>query len=97
MFSDNKKRQSKPNLNDSYSVSSVQLNRAVNLSNFDEEFEINDCLKFNEYITKTLYLFQIEVMLITKLFDSEKLMASRILERIFDPVLKFLFAETEVN
>ncbi|CAF0945163.1 unnamed protein product, partial [Brachionus calyciflorus] len=93
--SDIRKKTPKSNLNDSYSNSSVQLKNMANLYQIDEEHEINECLKFNEIVLKTLSMFQLEVKFIYKLLESDNFIATRVLERIFDPVLRLLHVETE--
>lgn len=69
----------------------------TNISNFDEENEVNDCSKFTQLIEKTLLAFQIEVKFIFKLIESDKQMAMKLLGCIYEPVLRFLNTESEVS
>jgi hypothetical protein len=63
---------------------------------FDQDFDLNDCPKFIQSVKKTLTMFIIENKFISKLFDKEKTIGSKILERIYDPVMNFLNQEAEV-
>ena len=91
------------NLNDSINNSnnsSTFIN--VNSSGFKEvhDFETTDCIKFIQCAHKASDLFKIENKFIAKVIqissnENSKIIASKILDRIFDPVLKFLANDAE--
>lgn len=64
---------------------------------FEEDFETTDCAKFIEMIQKTEKMFTIENNLLNRILEDDRMMARKILERIYDPVLRFLHNEAEVN
>ena len=74
------------------SSSSGGINR-----NTDQEFETTDCEKFVRAVKKSLYMFITDFKFIEMLTDGKEkqMVATRILERIFDPVLSYLIHEVE--
>ncbi len=69
---------------------------------FDLETELSNCVKFVQCMRKTLAMFNIENKFISKVFDdnssnsNDRVTACRILNRIFDPVLKLLTNDANV-
>ena len=65
---------------------------------YEQDFEASDCVKFVHCVRKSLKMFNIENIFISKIFDSDqRVILHKILERIFDPVLIFLKEEAEVS
>lgn len=91
---DLKRKQSKVNMdqmghsgNRSQSVAAVV---------FEQDFEQSECVNFIYCARLSLRMFYIENIFIGELFDAnQKMVAHKILERLFDPVLKFLRGEAE--
>jgi hypothetical protein len=91
------------NLNDSLNGggnSSVSGN--LNLSGIREvnDFETTDCVKLVQCMRKALIMFKIENSFISKIIesnssDNKKILTSKILNNIFDPVLRFLSNDAE--
>ena len=74
----------------------------LNLSGIREvqDFETTDCTKLVECMSKALSMFQIENRFISKIIesnssDNKKILTSKILNNIFDPVLRFLSSDAE--
>jgi hypothetical protein len=65
----------------------------------EQDFESADCIKFTSCARQALQMFNIENILLYKIFSDgkEKVIASKLLERIFDPILRFLNVEAEVS
>ena len=65
----------------------------------EQDFETTDCGKLVHCVRKSLRIFTIEHKFIGKIIDpqTDKLMNSKILERIFDPVLRSFNVEAEVS
>ena len=62
----------------------------------EQDFEQSECVNFIHCARKSLRMFHIENIFIDALFDaSQKVIAHKILERLFDPVLKFLHCQAE--
>ena len=75
---------------------SYNPNRAFSIMVFEQDFETSDCVRFIHCVRKSLKMFCIENIFISKIFDAkEKIILHKILERIFDPVLRFLKIEAE--
>lgn len=63
---------------------------------FEQDFEQSECVNFIYCARLSLRMFYIENIFIGELFDAnQKMVAHKILERLFDPVLKFLRGEAE--
>lgn len=64
----------------------------------EQDFDTADCIRFINCVRKTLTMFSIENKFIYKIIDGSKdrIMACKILDRIFDPVLRFLSNDAEV-
>ena len=86
------KKSAKSSSNLIESSSSGGINR-----NTDQEFETTDCEKFVRAVKKSLYMFITDFKFIEMLTDGKEkqMVATRILERIFDPVLSYLIHEVE--
>lgn len=62
-----------------------------------EDFETTDCVKFVQCVRIALNMFSVENKFITKIIDGqEKIITNKILERIFDPILRYLNNDAEV-
>ena len=92
------------NLNDSINNNSNSSSTFINVnsSGFREvlDFETTDCIKFVQCAQKALSMFTIENKFIFKLIqnngnDNSKIIASKLLDRIFDPVLRSLNGDVE--
>ncbi len=64
---------------------------------FEEDFETTECAKFIEMVQKTEKMFTIENNLLNRILEDDRVVARKILERIYDPVLRFLHNEAEVR
>lgn len=63
---------------------------------FEQDFEQRECVNFIFCSRLALRMFYIENIFIGELFDAhQKMIAHKILERLFEPVLKFLRHEAE--
>lgn len=95
-----KKKSLKPGLNSNDQYGNIGIsNFSSKIQNqiSTEDFEISDCIKFVKSVRVALKLFTIEIKFITKIIDcDEKLIINKILEKIFDPVLRYLKNEAEV-
>jgi hypothetical protein len=76
---------------------SGQLNVMSMQQLFDPDHEIALCIKFVQCVRKVLAMFNFENKFIGKILDgkSDKITASKMIGRIFDPVLKELLREAE--
>jgi hypothetical protein len=63
----------------------------------DQDVCLSDLDKFYQSMKKALFLLIVETKFIDKLFDKDKYLASKILERVFDHVLNYLTQEAEVD
>ncbi len=62
----------------------------------EQDFETSECVKFLYCIRKSLKIFYLEKIFIGELFDpNQKIIMQKILERIIEPVLRFLKEEAE--
>ena len=62
----------------------------------EQDFETSDCMKFLFCVRKSLKIFHLENIFVGELFDAnQKIIMQKILERIFDPILRFLKEEAE--
>ena len=79
--------------------SSANLAKLQSQPVVEHDFETTDCGKFVQCVKKSLRVFTIENKFIGKIIDpqTDKLMNSKILERIFDPVLRSFNVEAEVS
>jgi exocyst complex protein 7 len=64
------------------------------------DFETTECVKFVQCVRKVLNLFKIENNFIEKVIesnsnDNKKVITSKILNKIFDPVFRYLFNDAE--
>ncbi len=80
------------NLNDSHNAGGSLIVNKVN----DQDLDLTDCGRFIQWVKKTLIMFIVETKFIGKLIDKDKTIAYKIIDRIFDPVLKYLVHEAEV-
>ena len=73
-------------------------NRTQNFAAMELDYDTNDWLKFIECARRSLRIFYVEQNFIGKIIDSnnDKVMKSKILERIFDPVMRFLINDAQV-
>ena len=86
------------NLNDSINNGSANSNAKTIPAVVEQDFEITDCIKFVQCMRKALSMFEIENKFISKLIGSmDHDMSCKILERIFDQVLRSLNHDAEVN
>jgi hypothetical protein len=91
------KRKKSSNLNVNELNISNNPNRAFSMT-VNQDFETSECVKFVQCIRKSLKMFYIENIFIGIIFDSkENFITNKILERIYDPVLRFLKLEAEVK
>ena len=75
---------------------SNSLNRQSNQYVIEQDFETIDCVKFVLCARESLRMFSIENIFISKIIDcKDKVVLCKILERIFDPVLRFLKTDSE--
>ena len=63
----------------------------------EHDYDINDWYRFIECVRRSLRTFFVEQNFMGKIIDpNDKVMKSKILERIFDPVMRFLTNEAQV-
>lgn len=63
-----------------------------------EDFETTDCVRFVQCARVALNMFTVESRFVTKIIDSsEKIIMNKLLERIFEPVLRYLNNDAEVR
>lgn len=83
-------------VNELGAMNSNSLSRNNNQYVIEQDFETDECLRFVLCMRETLKMFTIENVFIHKIIDEkEKVVFCKIVERIFDPVLRFLKAEVE--
>lgn len=86
--------------NSNRSASLIPQNRSAcivpGMGMIETDFEPGECMTFLHCVRKSLKMFYIESIFIGEIFDTnQKVILHKILERIFDPVLRFLKEEAE--
>lgn len=90
-----RKKSAHANLNEGLGYNASR-SQSVATVMYEQDFESSECTKFMHCVRKSLKMFFIENIFIGELFDSnQKVIMHKILERLFDPVLKFLKSEAE--
>lgn len=91
-----RKKSTQANLNDLGAGYNSSRSASVAAAMFEQDFETSECVKFIQCVRKSLKMFYIENIFCGEIFDStQKVILHKILERIFDPVLRFLKSEAE--
>lgn len=72
-------------------------NKSMNqFSPFEQDFETTDCVRLAECMRKVQRMFSVEIKFVALVLNSDdKIMQSKILERIFDPILRSFIIDAE--
>ena len=76
--------------------SSTNITEIQKLSLPEQDLESPECDSFVKCISRCYHLFSFESKFIAKLLNNNKKAITRILSKIFEPILRFLNVEAEV-